>query len=168
METVLSLTVDDNASKALLLAKTFFLPPPPLPPQDPTHQLDDYPDPLPDPLPITANQIKSHIANLPPFKAHGLDGIPNIVLKECSELLTTPLTTIFKAILEYNTYYDPWNVSITVVLRKPGKPSYEIPKAYHPIALLSTLAKLLTAIIAENLSNLVEQHQLLPMNHFRG
>ena len=70
-DTGASTYIDDNASKALLLAKTFFLPPPPLPPQDPTHQLDDHPDPLPDPLPITADQIKSHIANIPSFKAHG-------------------------------------------------------------------------------------------------
>ena len=30
------------------------------------------------------------------------------------------------------------------------------------------MAKLLTAIIAEQLSNLVEQHQILPKNHFGG
>jgi hypothetical protein len=54
------------------------------------------------------------------------------------------------------------------VLRKPGKPSYEVPKAHQPIALISTMAKVLTAIVAENLSRVIEQHQLLPKTHFGG
>ena len=53
-----------------------------------------------------------------------------------------------------------------VVLRKPNKPSYKIPKAYQPIALISTMAKVLTATVTENLSQIAEQHQLLPKNHF--
>ena len=67
-----------------------------------------------------------------------------------------------------NTYYDPWREFTTVVLRKPGKPSYEVPKAYRPIALISTTAKVLSSIVAENLSQVVETNQLLPKNHFGG
>jgi hypothetical protein len=55
-----------------------------------------------------------------------------------------------------------------VVLRKPGKPSYETPKAYRPVVLLSTLAKVLTAVVAEDISRLVEEHQLIPSTHFGG
>lgn len=55
-----------------------------------------------------------------------------------------------------------------MVLRKPNKPCYEVPKAYRPIALLSTTAKVLTSIVAENISLLIEQHHLLPNTHFRG
>jgi len=54
------------------------------------------------------------------------------------------------------------------VLRKPGKPNYKVPKVYRPIALLSTMAKVLTGIVAEDMSRLVEKHQLLPNTHFRG
>ena len=46
--------------------------------------------------------------------------------------------------------------------------SYIVPKAYRPIALLSTMAKVLTSIIAENISSLEESHQLLPKTHFGG
>ena len=104
--------------------------------------------------------------NLSPYKALGPDSIPNIVLKECSDLLTPSLTVIFNAILDLNTYYNPWNKLITIVIRKPGKPNYKAPKAYRPIALISTLAKLLTAIVAENFSNITETFKLLPNNHF--
>ena len=55
-----------------------------------------------------------------------------------------------------------------VVIRKPGKPDYGIPKAYHPIALLCTMAKLLISIVAADISNMVEREELLPGNHFGG
>ena len=54
------------------------------------------------------------------------------------------------------------------MLQKPGKPQYDIPKAYWPIALLNMLAKLLSSIMAEGLSCLTKVHQLIPPTHFSG
>lgn len=54
------------------------------------------------------------------------------------------------------------------MLKKPGKPNYQVPKAYHLIALLLTTAKLLSAIIAEDISYLIKHNMLLPNNHFGG
>jgi hypothetical protein len=65
-------------------------------------------------------------------------------------------------------YYDPWRISTTVVLRKPGKPRYDTPKAYRPIALLNTLCKVLTAIVADVMTFYTEKHELLPVTHFGG
>ena len=61
-----------------------------------------------------------------------------------------------------------WKSFTTVVLRKPGKPRYNIPKAYRPIALLNTLGKVLTSIIAEQLTYYTEKYTLLPPLHFGG
>lgn len=55
-----------------------------------------------------------------------------------------------------------------MVIRKPGKPDYTDPKAYRPIALLSTISKALESVIARRLSFLVEQHNLLPKQHIKG
>ncbi|CAG7852531.1 SubName: Full=Uncharacterized protein {ECO:0000313/EMBL:CCA74845.1} [Serendipita indica DSM 11827] len=41
-------------------------------------------------------------------------------------------------------------------------------KAYRPIALLNTLGKLLSALMAEDISNLCKQHNLLPNSQFGG
>jgi hypothetical protein len=71
-------------------------------------------------------------------------------------------------VITLNTYYKPWREFTTVVLRKPGKADYTIPKVYRPIALINTTCKLLTAIIAEQVLNLLEQHKLLPKTHFGG
>ena len=75
---------------------------------------------------------------------------------------------IFTAIIENGWYYAPWKKFTTVVLRKPGKPRYDVPKAYRPIALLNTMGKVLTAIIAEQLTFYTEKHGLLPPMHFGG
>lgn len=56
----------------------------------------------------------------------------------------------------------------TVVLQKPGKPCYNTPKAYQPIALLNTMSKVLTAIMADIMTFYTETHELPPMHHFGG
>jgi hypothetical protein len=54
------------------------------------------------------------------------------------------------------------------MLRKLGKPKYDVPKAYRPIALLNTIWKVLMAIVADHLTFVTETHYLLLANHFRG
>ena len=159
------ITVNSNEDKANLFAKTFFPPPPP-PPEIQEHH--EYPEPLPDPPQLTMDQLIRHIYKMAPYKAHGPDGIPNIVLQKCADVIAPRLLCIYRAILQDRIYFEPQKEFTTVVLRKPGKPSYEVPKAYRPIALISTMAKVLTSVVAENLSQLVEQHRLLPRTHFEG
>jgi hypothetical protein len=105
---------------------------------------------------------------LSPYKAYGPDEIANIVLQKCVDVLIDYLLFIYRAILKLGKYYDPWRNFDTVVLRKPGKPNYETPKAYRPIALVSTSAKVLMAIVAEDIGWLAELHQLLQKTHFGG
>ena len=171
--------IDNNESKASLLAKTLFPQPPPNPQQADNQLQEAYPEPYPNPPPIMSNQVtimsnqvnyvqpgNSSLEKLSLYKAHRPDNIPNIVLKECADLINMPLTNIFKAIIDLDMYHNPWKEFTTIILRKLSKPNYKIPKAYRPIALISMMAKLLMAIIAEHLSNIVEHHQILPKNHF--
>jgi ribonuclease HI/endonuclease/exonuclease/phosphatase family metal-dependent hydrolase len=159
------ISINSNEEKAKTLAATFF-PPPPAAEQD--YNNVEHPEPLPDPPQITQDQLHRHIFKSAPYKAHGPDDIPNVVIQRCAPLIQDRLIRIYQAILDLDLYYDPWKVFTTVVLRKPNKPSYVIPKAYRPIALLSSMAKVLTSLVAEIISNLVETHQLLPKNHFGG
>ena len=153
-----------NEEKSKLLAKTFFPPRP----QDDTPIHFAYPKPICDFDPISREQIRRQLKKLKPYKAPGPDGIPNIVLTKCANALVDRLYYIYRAILELEEYYEPWRTSITVVLRKPGKPRYDIPKAYRPIALLNTMSKVLTALMANLMSFYTETHQLLPAHHFGG
>ena len=159
-------TATTNEDKSLLLAKTFF---PARPLEVDTHIPEQsYPNPVCKMNDITRDQIRRHLAKLKPYKAPGPDAIPNIALSKCADILVNRLFHIFYAIIKMGIYYDPWKHFTTVVLRKPGKPKYNVPKAYRPIALLNTLAKLLSSIIAEQLMFYAETHSLLPQNHFGG
>jgi hypothetical protein len=66
----------------------------------------------------------------------------------------------------YSRVYPPWREFTTVVLHKPGKPDYMLPKVYQPIALMNTTYKLLSSVIANHLSDILEKHELIPPTHF--
>ena len=117
---------------------------------------------------VTKDQIRKQLKKLKPYKAPGPDGIPNIVLTKNTDILIDRLHPIYAAMLDKNLHYDPWKTFTTVVLRKPGKPHYDVLKAYHPIVLLNTMWKVLTAIVADQITFLTEKYQLLPKNHFGG
>ena len=63
---------------------------------------------------------------------------------------------------------QPFKETTTLVLRKSNKPNYTKPNAYRPIALESTIGKVLESIMAEHISYLCETFNLLPKHHFGG
>jgi len=161
-------TIEDavtNEEKSRMLARSFFPPPPTT---DSVPQGFNYPSAAEPFTPFTEEEVHRAIVNMAPFKAPGPDGICNAVFKNCSGHLSPYLTHLFNAVFTLDTYYDPWRKFTTVVLRKPGKPDYTIPKVYRPIALLNTTCKLLTALVAEQTTSILERHNLLPNMHFGG
>ncbi|KAJ3784643.1 hypothetical protein GGU10DRAFT_249252, partial [Lentinula aff. detonsa] len=153
-----------NEEKATLLATTFF------PPAPRDYNLDRNPrrDQLPSPSPITIQQIIEVFQKLKPHKAPGPDTIPNAVLKQCAGMLAPYIVKIYNAIGDLKAYPKTWLESDTVVIRKPARKSYSIPKAYRPIALINTLAKGYTAIVAQEITYLAERYELLPDTQFGG
>lgn len=155
----------EPADKAAALKRSFF----PTPTLGPDHdmRLAIYPTPLPCPL-ITEQELREAIHKTKPGKAPGPDDIPNQIVRAAEEQLTPLLLPIFNACLEQGVHPEAWKTAITVSLRKAGKPDYSAPKAYRPIALLSTLGKVLESIIAQRLAYWAEEHQLLPPGHVGG
>ncbi|KAF9225974.1 hypothetical protein BS17DRAFT_650066, partial [Gyrodon lividus] len=149
--------------KSKVLAKAFF-PPPPLASNIP--EVFVYPEELTDPIDITEEQLKCCIAKLNPYKAPGLDGIHNVIFKQCSDTLIPHLLHLSHAVFLLKTYYALWQDFTTVVLKKPGRTDYTITKAFHLIALLNTTGKILTTVVANQLTHLLEKHNLLLDTHF--
>ena len=50
----------------------------------------------------------------------------------------------------------------TVAIRKQGKDDYSLPNAWRPIALLSTVGKVIEAVIAEQIRRIAKEHNMLP------
>ena len=80
----------------------------------------------------------------------------------CGEQLALVLAKLFSSCIAIGYHPKPFKDSITVVLRKPQKPSYTTAKAYRPIALLDTIGKLLERIVAGRLSRIAEETSMLP------
>jgi len=158
-------TASTNHEKGRVLARSFF---PAKPCSDSSLSGYKYPKACLHAGKVMQEQIRAQLKKLKPYKAPGPDSIPNIVLTRCADELVERLFYIYQAMLEKSLMYKPWKEFNTVVLCKPGKPSYNIPKAYRPIALLNTMWKVIMAIVASHITFYTEKYQLLPANHFGG
>jgi len=155
-----------NDEKVEIFQSTFFPPPPLVDLSD--IEATDYPEPVPSPPRITLSQVEMAIEKLSPKKAPGPDEIPNVVLKKCYNEIKEHLLLLAQESLETGHFPTIFKESTTLVLRKPKKPDYSKPNAYRPIALECTIGKVLESIMAETISYLTENHELLPANHFGG
>lgn len=154
-----------NEEKCHALRNMFFPPPPPV---DFTNaNRNNFPPQIPS-SPITEEEIELAIEATSPHKAPGPNGIPAAALQHSANLLIPILTPLFNSLLRLQFHPTEWRNSTTVVLRKPGKPDYSLPKAYRPIALQDTLSKVIESVIARRLSTWAEQYGLLPATHFGG
>jgi len=155
--------VEMNEDKSRLLRTTFF---PDIEREDTSQADESYPTPKFTFTPITDDQIYRMIKRLGPYKAPGPDGIPNAMLIRNADLIVLYLGPLYWATFKLGIYPDNWIESTTIVLRKPGKSDYSLPNAHRPVALLNTIGKVLSACVAEDLTSTVEEHGLLPSNHF--
>ena len=156
---------EDNKGKAELFHKAFFY-------EDPGPTGAEEQEAPGEPAfrwtPITDKEIYAAVDKLKPFKAPGLSGIPNVVLKKARYTLVPYPGPIFQAIFTHGVYPERWKLFKTVVLRKPGKDDYGNPNAYRPIALLDTVAKVLSSCVKTKLAYHVEKANLLPKYQFGG
>jgi len=158
-------TCTTNEDKAAAFFKQFF-PPGPINPQLPP--IDENVRNHDKISIITRDQIRRAIARLSPYKAPGDDNVPNIALKKCIDTIIEWLYWIFHGTTTHGHYYQPWLSIVTIVTRKPGKPSYDQANRFRPIALYRTIPKVLSACLVEDLCYLAECSGLLPPTHFGG
>ncbi|KAF9441567.1 hypothetical protein P691DRAFT_643470, partial [Macrolepiota fuliginosa MF-IS2] len=137
-----------NEEKMEALTDAFF---PGRPPHSTIPEDHQYLIPPESRMMINEAQVIANIQALAPHKAPSPDGIPNVVLQKMADLIVSYLVHIYKVILSTGHQYEGWKAFTMVVLGKPGKPSYEMPNAYRPIALLCTLGKVLTSIVTEEI-----------------
>jgi exonuclease III len=157
--------VTEASEKAEVFRRTFF-PRPPVADLRDTHGVQ-YTGQISQP-PITEKEILEAIRSTSPLKAPGPDGLPNRVLQVTADIIVGHLEIIFNQSLRISYCPAHFRSSITVVLRKPDKDDYTLPKAYRPIALLNTIGKIMDAVLARRLSYLVEAHNVLPNTHIGG
>ena len=152
----------EPADMATAFASRFF---PPDPNPIPTHQNND-PDPTPirDLVAITAHEISRALRPTSNKSAPGWSGINYKLLKWAFAANPSHFVTLFNQALTLG--HHPWKEAKVVVLAKPLRPDYSIPKAYRPISLLECCGKLLEKIVASRLLHDLNLYSLLPANQF--
>jgi hypothetical protein len=106
-------------------------------------------------------EIQAALKRTKPDKCPGSDEITNRFLQAMGNPLIQALTALLNQCWKAGYYPKRFRTARTIVLRKPDR-DYSDPGAWRPIALLSTLGKVLESVMACRLSELAEQHQLLP------
>ena len=77
----------------------------------------------------------------------GPDNIPPVFLKQCCRELSAPLASLFMLSYEFNYLPPIWKSALITPLFKKGK--HTDPANYRPIALTSSLSKLMETIIKD-------------------
>jgi hypothetical protein len=75
---------------------------------------------------------------------------------------------VYKALFDAGHHPKQWKIGIGIVLAKPNKEDYSVPKAYRIIALLNCLGKVLEKIFATRLSYLANTTNLLHSSQMGG
>jgi hypothetical protein len=95
-------TASTNEEKSTVLAKSFF----PTKPQEEPQPTEKFPKACKGAGRITREQIQTQLKSIKPYKAPGPNGIPNIAISKCADLIVDRLFYIFKAMFERKLLYD--------------------------------------------------------------
>lgn len=155
--------ITTNAGKSAALFDAFF-PKPPL--QTSVPQGYSYPRAKWTFSPVTDQQVDQSIGKMMPHKATRPGTPPNSVLIYNRAALVPHLAPLFRATHALNHYPSNWSNTLTVVLRKPGKPDYGMINAWRPIVLSHGFARLLNSCLTEDMTTACEHLNILPAHHF--
>jgi hypothetical protein len=113
-------------------------------------------------LVVSPQDIHIALHRTKPCKCPGINGIPNGFLCDMGE----PLINAFTALTNqcWHAEYFPAQLrrARTITLKKPKRNPVE-PGPWRPIALLSTIGKIIESVTAKRLSNAAEEYSLLPV-----
>jgi hypothetical protein len=116
---------------------------------------------------ISTDDILRHLLKLKPSSASGDDALPGFILKDCAQILVTPLHFLYNLILTTSVYPCLWKVGKICPIFKSGKKN--IISNYRPVTILPHISKVFESIIYSyiytNVQNVISEHQ---HGFFRG
>lgn len=114
---------------------------------------------------ISVNTIKNIIKSSKNKSSPGIDGIPNLILKNLPAKGFEILALLFNACLKIGYFPLAWKRSKTVPIPKPGKINSQ-PASYRPISLLNTMSKVLEKCLKEIIVDFIESSNILPPQQY--
>jgi hypothetical protein len=157
-----NILIDNLELKADIFHSKFF---PGEPRQVPIHHDTDHAPIQPrEWAPITTEDVSAALRTTTNWSAPGPSGIGYKLLKWAHTANPTAIPDLLDRCLREGIH--PWKKATVVVINKPQKPDYSIPKVYRPIALMECVGKLLEKIITKRINANIERFNLLPMTQF--
>ena len=101
--------------------------------------------------PFTSDELAHALSRSNPKKAPGGDGLTADIVRRAAGIDPELLLSLLNKCLELSCFPEPWKEAVVVVLRKPGKDDYTLPKSYRPIGLLSVLGKVLERMMVRRI-----------------
>ena len=92
-------------------------------------------------------------------KSSGIDDVSSFVLKEGSKILITEITYMFNLSIRHSKFPTAWKQALVIPITKSG--NLTMVKNYRPISLLPLPGKILEKLIHSQLSEYLENDQLL-------
>jgi len=126
----------------------------------------DDPTPLPthDLPPITYSEVSDALNVTSNKSAPGSSRINYKLLKWAFKSSPDQFLEIFNATILLGHHL--WKEAVVIVIPKPNKPDYSLPKAYRPISLLECCSKLLEKVIAKCILSDSHNFDILPPTQF--
>ena len=109
--------------------------------------------------PNELHNIMKHLNSTSP----GRDDISNDFLKLSADILAPVLEPLFNACFRLRYFPMYFGFEKTVLLKKPGKSDYTLPKSWRPIALLSAVGKLLEKLFTNRFKQMNIELDLSPV-----
>lgn len=104
-------------------------------------------------------EVLEKLRKLKPSKAAGPDGLYPRVLKEVCEVISKPLSVIFKQSLETGEIPNDWKQGTIIPIYKKGDRTE--PGNYRPVSLTCIICKILESIIKDKLELFLEHNNIL-------
>ena len=95
---------------------------------------------------ITPAHVQQILSKLPSGKSPGADRITNEILKATAVSIADPLSRIFNNSLSSGIFPNVWKLATISPIHKSGKDQTQ-PVSYRPIALLSSVSKVLERVV---------------------
>jgi hypothetical protein len=107
--------------------------------------------------PVTIKEVYNILKQAPVDTAGGRDGFRYTPIIRLHEILPQILPELFNAMFKYSAHPAEWKVANCVVVPKQGKATYQDPKSYRPISLLSCFGKVLESLMAQRVTKAAEE-----------
>ena len=114
---------------------------------------------------IDADLVRKSMRQFKPDKAPGPDGLKPIVFRYLPQNAIDIITLIYKACITFGFTPKKWRETKVIFLPKPGKDSYDIPKAYRPISLSNFLLKALERLVTWRMEKDMEDFPINSLQH---